>query len=324
MNLKCRLIAAVLASTGFAAQAAEQNAVSEFVQAPGFETLAVEPLWERVQSALPAPPAASIQRPAANLAPAALAALALDTAETALPRQRHRVRYGVVSQPGTAAGAPVSVSLIEVARFNLGPASRQALIEQLGEDQVAPPEDFGVGPHVVWRLATQPLRGNRAVVIAASRQVLDDDAATAMTCFDQSCLTPDGVIAEVAPWPEPREIRLAAEAAALAGPDGWPTAAAALQVLQGDNDIDESEGAESGQAPRLMPIEAVVEQGLGQDDGMDAAWHHGGLLDDSVTAQWQRLMTFRGADGKAAVAGSTLWECARGDDRFAPPGQYCP
>ncbi len=315
---------AAVVLAGITLPAMGNDVVDAFVQAPGFEPIAVDPLWDQLHEALPAS-SHSIQRATANLSSAALAALALELTESPLPRQRQQVRQGVIMQNEDVAGA-APVSLVEITRFNLGPAVRQDLVESLGEAQVAPLSEFGEGPHVVWRLATQELQGNRAALIAASRRVLTEAEAAALSCMGEPCLTPYNVVLELAPWPEPEGLEVDEEWARLATLGGGAHVAAALQHLQGEVEgeavaIESSADVAQGS---VLRNEAVVELGLGQDDGMDSAWRHGGLMDDSIKAQWQRLLMLPLGGEAALVAGSLLWECRRGDESFAPPGQFCP
>lgn len=148
--------------------------------------------------------------PTSDIGAMPLAVLAVETMEEPLERVRYRLRYGVDWIEEVPGSARAPISYVEVIRFNLGPAIRQDLIESLGAEHVAGPEEFGVGAHVAWRFVTRPLMGNRATGVAAGRGVVPDEAARSFTCLGTPCLSPHTSIDDAAPWSEmePAEVAL--------------------------------------------------------------------------------------------------------------------
>lgn len=303
--------------------AAAANPTQAFVSENAFQAANPDTAWQSVNEALAASGAPSALSPAANLGPMPMALFALETIEPPLERVRYRLRYGVrwVQQPPAA--DPVPFSYIEVIRFNLGPAIRQELVQALGEENVADAAQFGAGPHVGWRFVTRPLMGNRAMIAAAGRREFNARAAGGLNCFAVSCLATASNIDTAAPWSEPAPDNT--DDSRLALPEGMASmsATAAIHRLLGAIDnLETIESREGHMHPEWL-IEAVVERNLGQDDGLDAAYRLGGLMDDSVKAIWERSMAFPEGAGNMQYFSARADECARGPD-FAPPGQFCP
>ncbi|MGY0634725.1 hypothetical protein [Luteimonas sp. A478] len=311
-------IAAFVATAAAAVPAiAQAEPATRFVSEGGYAPLDADEVWERINGALPGDPEA-IFLPAAGLGPIPVALLALEASEPALERVRYRLRYGTDWVHASPGGAPQPLSYVEVVRFNLGPAIRQDLIDSLGNDAVADAEEFGIGPHVGWRIVTRPVMGNRAIVVAAGRMQVDEPDAREEACLGAPCLDAAPLIEGAAAWGDMEP--------GSAGPAGIAgdamTAAGAVDLLLGKVDSIEAD-AEAG-TPGIpgWAIEAVVEVNLGQDEGLDAAYRWGGLMDDSVTAIWQRLAAF-GTGQEPATFRASASECGRGGG-FAPPGGLCP
>lgn len=306
-------------SPGFAANGTTQA----FVSQDGFTPTDPDTTWQAVNAALAASDTLSALSPAANLGPMPLAVFAVEAIEPALERTRYRLRYGVRWTQQPPAADPVPFSYIEVIRFNLGPAIRQELVQVLGEENVADAGQFGTGPHLGWRFVTRPLMGNRAMIMAAGRREFTDAAARNKTCFQTPCITTASTIESAAPWSDPAPDNT--HKASTARRDGMDpmSAAHAIQILLGPIDSLETPPPSPGQSHPEWLIEAVVERNLGQDDGLDAAYRHGGLMDDSVKAIWERRIAFPATTGNPPYFSARADECARGP-AFAPPGQYCP
>ena len=311
-------VSAVLAAG--APSIAHADPPAHFVSQDGFSAMDPDRVWNDVNAALPGSGAESVFLPAANTAPVPLALLALEAAEPALERVRYRLRYGTDWVEAMPSGAPQPVSYIEVTRFNLGPAIRQQMVDSIGADAVAGAEEFGVGPHVAWRLVTQPVMGNRAMVVAAGRMELSEEAAHAETCFGDPCLDTIPGLESLVAWSEMEPANADIQGA---GAGGVLTPAQAVELLLGEVDSIESDAAPGEAAIADWAIEAVLEANLGQDAGLDGAYRWGGLLDDSVAAIWQRLVSFSMGAPEAEVMRASAYECARGPE-FAEPGEYCP
>lgn len=311
------LLAATTVLSSPATATALDPLATDYVTQDGFTAVDADALWEELNMALAAADQTeSVFWPTASIGPMPLAMLALEVSEPPLDRTRYRLTYGVewIEEPPRA--VPIPVSFIEVTRFNLGPAIRQEWVDALGEQAVADPSHFGLAPHSAWRLVTRPLMGNRALVIAAGVREVSADQAQAMRCLGAPCLSTHGQIDALVPWdtlsPDPLDL----EVPYTVSEHGVVTPVAAVDQLLGAITLEYT-----SERPSTV-IEAVVERNLGQDLNLDAAYRWGGLLDDSVAAIWQRLVSFpMGAEVEIFTADA--YECARGPE-FPEPGQYCP
>lgn len=325
MNIQAAvaLLSALIATTGLVPSVAQAAPSASFVSADDYAAVDANRVWKDVNAALSRDDPESVFLPAARLGPAPVAMLALDASEPALERVRYRLRYGTDWIDASPGGALQAVSYVEVVRFNLGPAIRQGLVESTGGDAVADAGAFGVGPHVGWRLVTQPLMGNRAIVVAAGRMEMDEEAARAETCLGVPCLDATPAIEAVVAWSdmEPADAGSAVQPADVG--EGLMSPTVLVDLLLGEVDGIETEMAAGEPAVPDWTIEAVIEVNLGQDVGLDAAYRRDGLLDDSVAAIWQRLAAVGAGSSEPTVFRASAYECARGPD-FAPPGDYCP
>lgn len=298
--------------------------VTRFVSESGYQPVDAEAVWQQINDALRSDPDKLFQ-PGAELGPIPLSVFALDTLDPPLERTRYRVRYGVdwVMPPEGSAGGPVPVSYIEVARFNIGPAIRQDLVESLGKESVADAKAFGVGPNTSWRFVTQPIMGNRAMIMAAGRTEIDDQAARNEMCLGSPCMGLASVIDSAAPWSDMQPAQTKAGAPLVTDPQQVVAPAIAINQLLGEVDSIETDRPAGTPAQPDWSIEAVIESNLGQDLGIEAAYRWGNLLDDSIGTLWQRLATFGTGDDQPAVFRAEAFECNRGP-AFAAPGEYCP
>lgn len=289
-----------------------------YVRADGFAPVDADALMQAMNASLETGgETGSVFLPSSDLHAITMGVLALELNEAPAGRTRLRVLSGAV----WFEESPAPYTAVEVTRFNLGPAVRASLVEAYGEAHVAPLSEFGDGPHTVWRLVTQPMMGNRAMIIAAGRADLPAGAASTALCLGQSCLTAFPAIDDLAPWSDMARAdredghtdRLAAHQA--------PLPVRAADALTRDLPEPETDGAPSGAAPGLhWSIEAIIETGLDQDDGVDAAYRQHGLLDDSVSAIWKRAAI---VSGHGALFQAMAYECARGP-AWAEPGGFCP
>lgn len=311
------LVTAVIVVAVAISPLAHAEPSERFASEGGYVPLDADEVWQRINHALPADPDA-LFLPAAGLGPIPVAVLALEASEPAVQRVRYRVRYGTHWVQASPDGAPQPLGTVEVVRFNLGPAIREELIHSLGSDAVGDAEEFGIGPHVGWRIVTRPVMGSRAIVMAAGRIEVDEARAGEETCLGAPCLDVAPLIEGAAPWGDMEP--------GSAGPAGIAgdamTAPGALALLLGEVDSIEADAEPGTPTIPTWAIEAVVEVNLGQDDGVDAAYRWGGLMDDSVAAMWERLAAFA-AGQQPAVFRASASECGRGGG-FAPPGGLCP
>lgn len=302
---------------------AQADLAQAYVAEDGFTAVDADKLWEKINAALePSDPQESIFHPTADVGPVPMAMLAMASQGDGPDRLRYRISYGIewIDAPPSAERLPVS--FVEVQRFNIGPAIRDDLVQSLGEDAVAPIEEFGVGPHIAWRIVTQPVMGNRAIIAAAGYAEISEDAADATLCFGVPCLLPYSVIEGDLPWSEMEEEAISLDVPFTASKNGILTAVAAAHILLGDVEPEGPDGGSDGTSIPEPVIEAVIETNLGQDIGLEAAYRWGGLLDDSVAAIWERLASI-GMMGDGMIYRAQTFECARGPD-FPEPGQFCP
>ncbi|HSH27185.1 MAG TPA: hypothetical protein VK972_05400, partial [Wenzhouxiangella sp.] len=171
-----------------------------FVSGQGYQVQTVEKVNDAIEGALEIADGSSVFLPSGMLDPFVKAVLALDQTEGRLERVRFRLRYGQDEASAPPAAAPVPVSFVQIERFNLGPAVREALVQAHGAENVAAAAEFGVGPHVSWRLVTRPVMGQQADIVAVSRREISDADARAQTCFHAPCLSTAPVIKQAAPW----------------------------------------------------------------------------------------------------------------------------
>jgi hypothetical protein len=77
------------------------------------------------------------------------------------------------------------IDLVDIDRYNLGPALRLAMAHDAGK---APPaEAFGIGPHVGWRIATVPSGPFGTTILAAGRRDYLDFEARSRDCAGLVC-----------------------------------------------------------------------------------------------------------------------------------------
>jgi len=311
------LLAGFLSPVVMVPVVAQESPAVRFVSQNGYAPVDPDTLSDDINAAISPADHDSVFLSTSDIGPMPLAVLATDTVELPLERIRYRLRYGTdwINAPPSA--APLPVSYIEISRFNLGPAIREDLIGSLGEDNVAGAAEFGVGPHVGWRLVTQPVMGNRAAIVAAGRMELNEQSAAQHTCLGSSCLDVGSVIEGVAPWGEMEPV----------APDGGSGEALApyqaADLLVGEIDSIETDREPAAPSVPAWSIEAVIEVNLGQVDGSEMAYRWGGLLDDSVSAIWKRMAVLSMGGPDVMVFQAEAYECARGP-HFAPPGAFCP
>jgi len=232
----------------------------------------------------------SMFQPDANLNPVQKAVMLVDHLEGELPHARYRVRWHT--------DFPQDISMpwayIEVARFNLGPAVREDLVEAYG-DTLAPLEEFGEGPHVVWRFIMTPVQGQLAQVVSAAHRTLDDYSAQETRCLGQSCLTLDELAVADKEW-EDFDNPLMPEFSPRQGQTLSPDQAAGLLAL---SNIGPEYGEPVEGLSRLEPyLELVVSKNVGgQEQVIQGGSHQSHLMDDSASDVWYRFWQMGDASG---------------------------
>lgn len=308
------------------AWAQESHAVEDpvdFIDAPGYVGTDLEGLEAAIEGALT--PTDSVFPAASNVPPLAKAVLALETAEGSLPHARYSLAVYPVLVAAPPAADPRPTLQIQLDRYNLGPSVRAELAASLGAQQVAPVEEFGVGPHVSWRFVMTPMMGTEAALVAAARREISDDDAHLATCLGAPCLLPYSVLDEVAQW-QPWD-ELESEGLLPAGPfstvvDGLPTPTALVELVAVVGGFDAYEAEFMAGLGGTTWV--LLERGTGQEDATEAALRRGDLPDDSVGAIWTRIASLAEPDGAVRFFTSTAVECQRGSSRWAAPGTFCP
>jgi hypothetical protein len=229
----------------------------------------------------------SVFHPDADIGPLGKAYL-LAQADADLPHVRYRWRYAK-ARLDPPSGPQQVLDLVEVARFNLGPARHQALSDIHGEALVAPKADFGEGADKVWRLITRPIMGQAADILYTGWRELPESHG--VNCLGEKCQTAEGLNHRLAPWPEantvdalmgafPMALQLIERSLAPGGAyQGDPSSASAWR------DIEWPESAAAGQSF----IEITLEKGVGQEAAIDLVVFHDQLMDHETRAYWRRL-----------------------------------
>ena len=223
------------------------------------------------------------------------ALLLVEAMEPSLPRVRYMVRYGQMIQEETP------VAFVSVERYNLGPAIRQMVAEDYGEENTAEPEEFGVGPHVAWRIVTMPLMGQTAALLEAARSEIGEAGAASADCAGRGCLSVDSPLDVVREWREtPIEVNVAT-AYPRTDASGMPTPAFVAAELSIAAGLAQSDGGEPfwngpehpeaarGSAPFLF---VTIDSNLGQEVNVDAALGQTLLNDDAIAELWVRRAQF--------------------------------
>lgn len=280
-----------------AAHATEvDRAIATFVGEDGFEAQDVDAVDEKLLAAFTASPA-GVARPDSEASPLEKALLLVETLEPALPRTRTMLRYGQMLDGDTP------YAFVTVERYNFGPAIRQMVIDDYGEENTDEPEAFGVGPHVVWRVVTMPLMGQQAALVSVARGEIAEKVAEATDCAGRPCLGFEPLPDDLHDWQE-TEIAIdltAAYAAKTADEVATPARIAAeLAIAAGIAASQDGRlswhGPEQPEAARHAEpfLFLSIDRDLGQETAMDAMLGQTLLNDDAVEELWQRRVEFPG------------------------------
>lgn len=299
---------------------------AEFMQ--GYQSISSGDILERVGVGLE--DTGSVFLPHGQVSPLALAILALEADEGVRDRVRFRISWGVELHPNPPKAYPLVLSFIQVDRISLGEGIRADAVASYGAENVAPPEEFDVGPHVSWRMVSSPVMGMRADIHAIGKREIPASEAADMTCFDKPCLEPVMLVDEVAGWGEMTEQHpdLDMPYAAIRGDLLSPAAMIDLlaEPVDSSESISNPEGKPETDGPPAPFLEAIIDVNLATDSVIDAAVRIGGLLDDSIAAEWKRVVAMPGNSPGTTLKtyGTEAYECHRGGSKFPPEGEYCP
>lgn len=120
-----------------------------------------------------------------GMSDAGKAIMALEAFEPALPHTRYRVT--VTHVDGNAEYRNV-MRLVEVVRFNVGPALAASIRESYGDQFTPSAEDIGVGADTAWRFAMVSTQGLPNEIVAVSRRTLNQVDAQRYDCLGVHCL----------------------------------------------------------------------------------------------------------------------------------------
>lgn len=256
------------------------------------------PEWERLDAA------AIGSELDGEAGPLEAALLLLDAGEPGPDRLRYRLSLArIMAEDGT--GAAVPVDLVEIARFNLGPAIRVDLIEALGAENVADEAAFGTGPHIAWRVVSTPLMGANAVPLEIGRREIADAEAFELDCLGRGCLDIFALAEDVREWEEidPGAPGFSAGFAEVTA-EGIAAPArilAEMALVHGLANAEDGRyfwtGPEMPEAVRGDEpfIFSVIEVDLGQDTGTEALLVNTLLNDHMIRDYWVRRAEFPGA-----------------------------
>ncbi|MBP6018329.1 MAG: hypothetical protein KA735_02460 [Burkholderiaceae bacterium] len=280
---------AVAASAQAASPAAmgflEQHALA-FVKTPGRHLVDADLLdGEKYYTQQRFPKQAGLSRPDADLDAITKSILLLESLEPPLPRARYLVTYNLVSPPGYP---DFMRELVEVTRFNMGPTLRLDLAGSVPPEHLAPPEVFGVGPHVSWRFVMGPVMGMRAAVMQASRMELTDAQASDMTCLGQSCLALEDPEGPAGLWTTPRLYGSIPAPVYTSTADGLPVPARVAQELLTYVAPDGVQAIPyQASQPRLTFV--LSQNVVGQDDSSSGLVYDSNVMDHEIGAAWIRF-----------------------------------
>ncbi|MCC5999601.1 MAG: SH3 domain-containing protein [Pararhodobacter sp.] len=271
-----------------------------FTHVPGMNVFDTYKLEQSIANILHYAPDSALA-PGHGLSPLTKSIVALQAIDGRLPHARYHLTYRM-GEPTIAPTAYYDlVELIELRRFNLGPARHAATVAAHGAENTADIAHFGEGPDVVWRFAMRPLRGNDAVILSAARAEIDTPEGD---CMGFHCQMAQSIVPHMADWGSEDSIAM---------PDfrpsydelwqGAPSAPAALDALALTSLMAETDGGDARWHPieaRVMDepgapfIEVIIEVGMGQDTGAEVGYFATRLRDDETMSVWYRLGAFGG------------------------------
>ena len=239
--------------------------------------------------------------PGHGLSPLTKSIIALQAIDGRLPHARYHLTYGQAEATLSPDGSHDLVDLIELRRFNLGPARHAETVAAHGAEHTADIAYFGEGPDVVWRFAMRPLRGNDAVILSAARAEIDTPGGD---CMGFHCQMAQSIVPHMADWEE--ESSIAMPEFRPSYDELWQDAPSAPAVLDALALTTHMAEADTGDArwrpiePRMMDepgepfAEVIIEVGMGQDTGAEVGFYETRLRDDEVMSVWYRLGAFGG------------------------------
>ncbi len=292
--LAIALIGAVLALTSLTACAG--NAVGSFASASGFtevdpDTLSGDHYY--VADRFPNT-GASVFMPDADLGAPVRAMLMMQAHEGQLEHSRYLVTYDLHSDPDDPDDTRAQV---EITRINLGEAFRADAMQGVPVEHQAPPQAFGIGPHVSWRFEMAPIQGMSARVVKAGRRELSDADVATLDCLGAPCAQlassdgPDGNwMARDQPAPS-ADYR----AVTIDGPDPAYVVDQMLAVMVGDDGPQPTGPRDRERKPQFTFVVSV--NAGGQDVMTTGLGRNAVVFDDAIGTVWVKTGQFSDTTG---------------------------
>ncbi len=281
---------------------------SAFIGADPYKKHDVEAVQEALQMILDGDED-SVFLPGARLAPLTRSLLKLEALEGRISQARFRIRYGQARVPNQPKAAPLTISLVQIDRFNLGPARQAELEREYGADKVRA-ESFADDEHISWRFLMNPVMGTTAMTSAAARAAIPQAFAETMDCLGTPCTATTAAKPATDPdWQDDDTPSLAFQADYATERYGVPSPAALLDLLliasnaATANDHVSWRGYEwrEGVNPGTPFVDIVIETGLGQDAHIAGLLRDDHLMDHETRTQWIRLRAVATAPGEAPI-----------------------
>jgi len=238
---------------------------------------------------------ASVRWPDADLDAMTRAVLILESQEADLSRVRYRLAYSMYAAPDMP---DEQQALVEVTRYNLGPALRDDLAQYVATEHLAPAQEFGVGPHVSCRFVMAPVMGMSAAVNWASRKEVPDHDARRADCLGESCLSladPSGPLVPASAWRTLGPSQLQAPGYRGHSASGVAKPARAVEELWA---AIASDGMDPLPYHEEQPHFTVVMSFdvVGQDSAAQGLVRQALVMDDSISEIWTQRLEYADAN----------------------------
>lgn len=238
------------------------------------------------------------------LSPLTRAIVTAQAVDGRLPHVRYHLTLGQVETGAFSAGGGHEwIEVVELRRFNLGPARHAQEVAAHGAENTAAPEHFGEGPDVVWRFAMRPLRGVAAEILSASRAEIDTPERD---CMGFHCQIGQSIIPHLTDWSEMQPVD-APQGFRPSYDELWrgaPSAPALLDMLALLSPFTAQATGHDADWQRFEPrwerdpedpiAHVIIEVGLGQEAGGEVMLFETDLLDDELRSIWSRLAAIGG------------------------------
>ena len=279
------------------ATCAMADAAERYVNAKGFQAVKAERLeGDRYYTSVRFPKmGASAFHPDADLPAPVRALLLMDSHEGTLPHARYLISY----QPTSEASKPDDTrDVVDITRFNLGPAVRADLVDSVPPEHLAGVQAFGVGSHVRWRFAMSPQRGMNAGLDAVSRTQVPAEEAAGMDCLGQPCTRLETAEGPNGPWKPQQPAQLPPSFTRSAQQVVVPAGTVEhLLTLLGEDAQRAAPFHEDAQ--RLVFV--VSTHAGGQEQLTTGLARNALVFDDAIGTQWARFFQVAGTPPEAHV-----------------------